>query len=99
MGFVKGKSAIHIAQVWGGRKPQYLGRHFWVQGCCLSTVGRDEVAVRAYISEQEKEDHLDRMRVQPVLLDPCRIGFHHITLERAHPPLGHLAPGRIPPRQ
>jgi putative transposase len=28
MGFLKGKSAIHIARVWGGRKHQFVGQHF-----------------------------------------------------------------------
>src|SRR5208283_2450749 len=56
VGFVKGKSAIHIARVWGGRKHQYVGQHFWARGYWVSTVGRDEAAVRAYIAEQEKED-------------------------------------------
>lgn len=45
MGFLKGKSAIHIARVWGGRKHQYVGQHFWARGYWVSTVGRDEAAV------------------------------------------------------
>ena len=64
MGFVKGKSAIHIARVWGGRKHQYVGQHFWARGYWVSTVGRDEAAVRAYIAEQEKEDQrLDQLEM------------------------------------
>ena len=64
MGFVKGKSAIHIARVWGGRKHQYVGQHFWARGYWVSTVGRDEAAVRAYIAEQEEEkQHLDQLEM------------------------------------
>ena len=64
MGFLKGKTAIHIARVWGGRKHQYVGQHFWARGYWVSTVGRDEAAVRAYIAEQEKEDQrLDQMEM------------------------------------
>ena len=64
MGFLKGKSAIHIARVWGGRKHQYVGQHFWARGYWVSTVGRDEAAVRAYIAEQEKEDQrLDQLEM------------------------------------
>jgi putative transposase len=33
-----------------------VGQHFWARGYWVSTVGRDEAAVRAYIAEQEKED-------------------------------------------
>ena len=32
------------------------GQHFWVRGYYVSTVGRDEDAIRKYIKEQEKED-------------------------------------------
>jgi len=28
MGFIKGKSAIHIARVWGGRRRNFVGQHF-----------------------------------------------------------------------
>jgi putative transposase len=64
MGFLKGKSAIHIARVWGGRKDRYVGQHFWARGYWVSTVGRDEAAVQAYIAEQEEEDQrLDQMEM------------------------------------
>src|SRR5262245_19935330 len=56
MGFVKGKSAIHIARVYAGRRRSFIGQHFWARGYWVSTVGRDEQAVRKYIQEQEKED-------------------------------------------
>ena len=56
MGFIKGKSAIHIARVYGGRRRNFVGQHFWARGYWVSTVGRDEAGVRRYIQEQEKED-------------------------------------------
>ncbi|MES1181143.1 MAG: IS200/IS605 family transposase [Verrucomicrobiota bacterium] len=56
MGFIKGKSAIHIARVYAGRRRNFVGQHFWARGYWVSTVGRDEAAVRRYIREQEKED-------------------------------------------
>lgn len=56
MGFIKGKSAIHIARVYGGRKKNFVGQHFWARGYWVSTVGKNEAAVRRYIQEQEKED-------------------------------------------
>ena len=56
MGFVKGKSAIHIARGYGGRRRNYAGRHFWARGYWVATVGKNEAAVRRYIQEQEKED-------------------------------------------
>ncbi len=55
-GFLKGKTAIHIARVYGGRRRSFVGQQFWARGYWVSTVGRDEVAVRRYIREQEAED-------------------------------------------
>ncbi len=56
MGFIKGKSAIHIARVYAGRRRNFVGQHFWARGYWVSTVGKNEAAVRRYIREQEKED-------------------------------------------
>ncbi len=56
VGFIKGKSAIHLARVYGERKRNFVGQHFWARGFFVSTVGRDEEAIRAYIRNQEKED-------------------------------------------
>ncbi len=56
VGFIKGKSAIHLARVYGERKRNFAGQHFWARGYFVNTVGRDEEAIRAYIRNQEKED-------------------------------------------
>ncbi len=56
MGFIKGKSAIHPARVYAGRRRNYVGQHFWARGYWVSAVGKNEAAVRRYIQEQEKED-------------------------------------------
>jgi putative transposase len=56
VGYVKGKSAIYIARTYGGRLRNFLGEHFWARGYFVSTVGRDEEAVRRYIRAQEAED-------------------------------------------
>ena len=62
IGYIKGKSAIHLARVYGERKRNFVGQHFWARGFYVSTVGRDEQAVREYIREQEEEDkRLDQM--------------------------------------
>ena len=42
IGFIKGKSAIHLARVYGERKRNFVGQHFWARGYFVSTVGRDE---------------------------------------------------------
>ncbi len=56
IGFIKGKSAIHIARVYAGRQRNYVGQHFWARGYFASTVGRDEQVIRDYIRRQEAED-------------------------------------------
>ena len=56
IGFIKGKSAIHLARVYGERKRSFVGQHFWARGYFVLTVGRDEEVIRAYIKNQEKED-------------------------------------------
>ena len=56
MGYIKGKSASPIARVYAGRRRNFVGQHFWARGYWVSTVGKNEAAVRRYIQEQEKED-------------------------------------------
>ncbi len=56
IGFIKGKSAIYLARVYGERKQNFVGQHFWARGYFVSTVGRDETAIREYIRHQEQED-------------------------------------------
>ncbi|MFA0814129.1 IS200/IS605 family transposase [Microbulbifer epialgicus] len=56
IGYIKGKSAIHIARQFSGKRRNYVGEHFWARGYFASTVGRDESVIRAYIQNQEKED-------------------------------------------
>ena len=56
VGFIKGKRAIHLARVYGERKRNFVGQHFWARGYFVSTVGRDEEVIRQYIRNQEKED-------------------------------------------
>ncbi len=56
MGYIKGKSAIHLARVYGERRRNFVGQHFWARGYFVSTVGRDEAVIRNYIRHQEQED-------------------------------------------
>ena len=56
VGYIEGKSAIHLARVYGERKRNFVGQHFWARGYFVSTVGRDEAMIREYIRNQEKAD-------------------------------------------
>jgi len=64
IGYIKGKSAIHLARVYGERKRNFVGQHFWARGYWVSTVGRDERVIREYIRKQEEEDkRLDQLNL------------------------------------
>ena len=64
VGFLKGKSAIHIARTYLGKRQNYAGEHFWARGYFVSTVGRDEATVREYIQRQEQEDkRMDQLKL------------------------------------
>ena len=64
VGFIKGKSAIHLARTYGERQRNFVGQHFWARGYMVSTVGRDEKMIREYIRNQEAEDQrLDQLKM------------------------------------
>ena len=56
VGYIKGKSAIHLARVYAERKRNFVGHSFWARGYFVSTVGRDEQVIRNNIRHQENED-------------------------------------------
>jgi putative transposase len=64
VGFIKGKSAIHIARAYLGCKQNFTGQKFWARGYYVSTVGADESTIREYIKQQEAEDRrLDQLEM------------------------------------
>jgi putative transposase len=66
IGYIKGKSAIHVARTFMERKRNFVGQHFWAHGFFVSTVGRHEDVIREYIRHQEREDR----RADQLLLVP-----------------------------
>jgi putative transposase len=56
VGYIKGKSAIHIARNYVGKRRNLTGQHFLARGYYVSTVGIDEDVIREYIRHQEDED-------------------------------------------
>ena len=62
LGYLKGKSAIHIHRQLEGVNRGLTGKHFWSRGYCVSTIGLDEDTIRAYVRDQEhleKQEELD----------------------------------------
>lgn len=62
VGYIKGKSAIHIARKYLGKRKNFTGQHFWARGYYVSTVGRDEETIREYIrSHQALDRKMDQL--------------------------------------
>jgi putative transposase len=55
IGYIKGKSAIHLARVYGERTRNFVGQNFWARGYFVSTVGRDEAVIREYIATRSRK--------------------------------------------
>ena len=56
VGYIKGKSAIHVARHFLKRERNYAGQRLWARGYFVDTVGRDTEAIRRYIQKQDAED-------------------------------------------
>ncbi|HSQ85527.1 MAG TPA: IS200/IS605 family transposase [Desulfobacterales bacterium] len=64
VGYLKGKSAIHIARTYAGYRHNFIGQNFWARGYFVSTVGRDEDAIRNNIKRQEEADkRIDQLKL------------------------------------
>ena len=64
VGYIKGKSAIHIARNYMGRQRNFIGQSFWARGYYVSTAGRDEETIRQYIRKQEEVDRkIDQLKL------------------------------------
>ena len=65
IGYLKGKSSIWIAQNVERKLRNFLGHKFWARGYFVSTVGRDEEMIRAYVKNQEMADkRLDQLQLK-----------------------------------
>ncbi len=51
VGFIRGKSAIHLAWVFEGRKHSFVGQHFKARGFFASTFGREKQVIRCSIRD------------------------------------------------
>jgi REP-associated tyrosine transposase len=66
IGFIKGKSSIWIAQNVERKARNFTGHKFWARGYFVSTVGRDEETIRAYIKNPELHDRqMDQLTLIP----------------------------------
>ncbi len=56
VGFIKGKTAIHLARMYGKQTHNFVGQGFWVRGYFVFTIGAKRAAFRQYIRDQERAD-------------------------------------------
>jgi putative transposase len=56
VGYIKGKSAIHVARHVLKRERNYAGQRLWARGYFVDSVGRNTESIRKYIKSQEAED-------------------------------------------
>ena len=67
VGYIKGKSAIHVARHFLRRERNYAGQRIWARGFFVDTVGGDTETIRKYIAEQEMEDRrLDQLEMPEI---------------------------------
>ena len=67
VGYIKGKSAIHVARHFLRRERNYAGQRIWARGFFVDTVGRDTETIRKHIAEQEMEDRrLDQLEMPEI---------------------------------
>ena len=64
VGYIKGKSAIHVARHVLKRERNYAGQRLWARGYFVDTVGRNTEVIKRYIQNQEAEDkRLDQLEL------------------------------------
>ena len=56
VGYIKGKSAIHVARHFLKKERNYSGQSLWARGYFVDSVGRDTEVIGKYIKDQEAED-------------------------------------------
>ena len=77
--------------VYGEKKRNFVGQHFWARGYFVSTVGRDEAVIREYIRNQEQEDsRLEQMNLWPLIghlqmANECRAALATLTAASSCP--------------
>jgi len=65
MGFLKGKLSLRLFQRYEKLGKRYWGRHLWVRGYCVSTVGLNEKQIREYVKwQEEKEKQIEKNQLE-----------------------------------
>jgi putative transposase len=66
VGYLRGKTTIRVSSRLETLRKRRMGRHFWTEAHCVSTVGSDDEKIRKYVQWQQGRDGcMD----QPEMLD------------------------------
>jgi len=69
IGYLKGKLAIRLFNIYERLASRYWGRHLWSRGYCVSTIGLDEEQIRKYVKWQEKREKKIEKEIQGELFE------------------------------
>ena len=70
VGYLKGKSSLVIFDRHANLKYKYGNRKFWCTGYYVSTVGKNEKAIKEYIKNQLQEDYIEEQMSIKEYIDP-----------------------------
>lgn len=69
IGYIKGKLAIKLFNMYEKLSRRYWGRHLWSRGYCVSTIGLDEEKIRKYVKWQEQREKKFEKEIQGELFE------------------------------
>jgi putative transposase len=73
VGLIKGKSAIHLARVYGERKRNFVGQHFWARGF-FREHGRPGRGGHPSLHSQSRETESEARTNEPLALTTPPLG-------------------------
>ena len=62
--YIEGRSAVPLARTCGEHRRKFAGQHFRARDYSVSSVGRDETAIRDYIRNQVEDKCPDQLRMR-----------------------------------
>ena len=83
VGFIKGKSAIYMARVYGERKRNFVGQHFWARGFCEH--GRARRGGDPRLHSQSREGRSEARANEPLALTAPPLGGSKLKGPRQRP--------------
>jgi putative transposase len=90
IGYIKGKSAIHLARVYAERKQNFVGQHFWARGYFVSTVA---LPGDIYFADKRHERSIVGLRLDGRAIAAGRWKSHYLGREGPLLAMAELARG------